>query len=208
VLVEAVEEGAGDGQHLLIVGHHRQAPADHVEPGCLGGVVAVVGQIGLVHHAGDVPEDGIVEVVAAQDRLEAAVVAVVGQLDAAHVERGGVGRNLERVVDEDEGGLGVDEASDQPRAGGAVYVAVGPRRPPTRAAPGCGRPRGGRRGHRGPAPPRGGAACATRRCAASTALAGGGRRAGPIPAGAHGHPSTGLATVVTPLYDATTVTVY
>ena len=49
---------------------------------------------------------------------------MVGELDAAHVERRRVRGHLVRVVDEDERRLRVDEAPDQPGAGGPVDVAV------------------------------------------------------------------------------------
>ena len=80
----------------------------------------------------DLPQHRVGELVAAQERLEAAVAAVVGELDAAHVERRRVGRHLVGVVDEHELGVRVDEAADQPGAGGAVDVAVTARRPPHR----------------------------------------------------------------------------
>src|SRR5205809_6678186 len=52
VLVEAVEDGAGDGHDVGVVVGHRQAAADHVEPGGLRGVVAFVVEVGLVDDAG------------------------------------------------------------------------------------------------------------------------------------------------------------
>src|SRR5207253_8694968 len=72
----------------------------------------------------------IAELVAAQEGLEAAVAAVMRELNAAHVERGRVGRHLVRVVDEDELRLWVEEAADQPGAGGAIDVTVRTSRPP------------------------------------------------------------------------------
>ena len=51
------------------------------------------------------------------------------ELDAAHIERCRIRGYLVRVVDEHELGLRVDEAADQPGAGGAVDVAVASRRP-------------------------------------------------------------------------------
>src|SRR5207248_2624600 len=56
VLVEAVEDGAGDGHDVGIVVDHRQTPADHVEPGGLGGVVALIVEVGLMDDPGDVPQ--------------------------------------------------------------------------------------------------------------------------------------------------------
>ena len=74
-------------------------------PGASGRVVALVGEVGLVHDLRDLPQHRIVELVAAQERLEAAVAAVVRELDAAHVERRRVRRHLVGVVDEHELGL-------------------------------------------------------------------------------------------------------
>ena len=70
-----------------------------------------------MHDAGDVPQDRVLEVEVVEHRLKAAVAAVVGELHAPHVERGGVGRHIPGVVDEHELGVGVDAAADQPGAG-------------------------------------------------------------------------------------------
>src|SRR5439155_26998881 len=91
---------------------------------------ALVGEVSLVHDLGDIPQHRSAELVAAQEGLEAAVAAVVGELDAAHVERRCVGRHLFRVVDEDELRFRVEEAADQPGAGGPVDVAMATSRPP------------------------------------------------------------------------------
>src|SRR5207244_3410702 len=130
VLVEAIKERSREREQLFVVAHHRQPTQQHVESGSLGRVVALVGEVGLVHDLRDLPEHRIAELVAAQERLEAAVAAVVGELDTTHVERSRVGRHLIRVVDEDELRLRVEEPEDQPGAGGAVDVAMATRRPP------------------------------------------------------------------------------
>src|SRR3712207_4745715 len=75
VLVQAVEERAGDGEGALVVAGHRQAAQQHVEARGLGGVEAAVVEVGLVHDLADPLEHGVVEAVHAQDRLERAVVA-------------------------------------------------------------------------------------------------------------------------------------
>ena len=124
-LVEAVEDRTGHGEGLLVGADHGQAAEYDVEAGCFGGVVAFVVEVGFVDDLGDAPEDGVVEVVVAQDGFEAAVALVVAEFDAAHVERGGVGRRLGRVGDEDELGVRVDVAADEPGAGGAVDVDAG-----------------------------------------------------------------------------------
>ena len=61
----------------------------------------IVSQVGFMDDAGHVPQHRVGYVVAVQDRLEAAVAAVMGQLDASHVERGGVTWDPVGVVDED-----------------------------------------------------------------------------------------------------------
>ena len=77
-------------------------------------------------------ERGIVEVVVGEEALEAAAVVVVAELDAAHIERRCVCRYLVGVVDEHELRVRIDEPRHQPGAGGAIDVAVAPRRPPHR----------------------------------------------------------------------------
>ena len=78
----------------------------------------------------DVPQDWVGKVVVTEERLEAAVAFVVGEDDAPDVERRRIGRNLVRIVHEDELCLCVDKATDQPRARRTVDVAVAARRPP------------------------------------------------------------------------------
>lgn len=61
-----------------------------------------VGEIGLVDDPGDVPEHRVVELVAMQERLEAALTTVMGQIYAAHVERRRVARHFGGVIDENK----------------------------------------------------------------------------------------------------------
>ena len=75
-------------------------------------------------------EHGIVEVVVGEDVLEAAAVVVVAELGAAHIEWHCVCWYLVGVIDEHELGVRVDEPRYEPGAGGAIDVAVAPRRPP------------------------------------------------------------------------------
>ena len=89
-------------QDLVVVECHRQ-PAQHdVEAAGFRGVEPLVLEVGLVHDLGQLPQHRVGQVVAAQDRLERAVAALVAQLDAAHVERRRLGRHRGRVVDEHE----------------------------------------------------------------------------------------------------------
>jgi hypothetical protein len=98
-------------QDLCVVADHRQAAQHHVESGGLGGVVAFVIEVGLVHDRGEFPQHRVGQVVAAQDRLEGAVRAVVPECDAAHVERGRVVGHLGGVGHEYEHRLRVDVAA-------------------------------------------------------------------------------------------------
>src|SRR5207244_1359089 len=113
----------------IIVAHHREATQQDIEPGCLGGVVALITEVGLVNDLGQLPEHGVSQLIAAQEGLEAAIAAVVGKIDTTHVERRRVGGDLFRIVDEDELRLRIDEAADQPGAGSAVDVAATACRP-------------------------------------------------------------------------------
>ena len=124
----------GDASSVVVVATSERPRSSTSSPGRLGRVVALVVEVGLVHDPRDLPQHRVVELVAAQERLEAAVAAVVGELDAAHVERRRVRRHLVGVVDEDELRLRVDEAPDQPRAGGPVDVAVRGASPTSRPA--------------------------------------------------------------------------
>ncbi len=83
-----------------------------------------------MHHRSDAPQHRVVELVAAQDRLERAVPSVVGELDPAHVERGRVGRHAGGVLDEDELGVRVHLTLDQPRTRRPVDVDAGTGHPP------------------------------------------------------------------------------
>src|SRR5919197_3403667 len=76
VLVKTVEQRRREGEQLLVVAYHREPAQEHVESGALGRVIALVGQVGLVHDLGDLPEHRVGELVTAQERLEAAVTAV------------------------------------------------------------------------------------------------------------------------------------
>src|SRR3712207_4087899 len=130
VLVEPVEDGAGDGEGVLVVPGHRQSAQDDVQSGGLGSVEALVVEVGLVHDLGDPPQHRVGELVPAQDGLEGAVAVVVAEVDPAHVERCRVGRHLAELGDEHELGVRVEGPADEPGAGGAVDVHPGPGRPP------------------------------------------------------------------------------
>ena len=65
----------------------------------------------------------------AQEGLERAVALVMGERDARHVEGRGVGRDIVRIVDEDELGARVDEPADEPGAARPIDMAASPRGP-------------------------------------------------------------------------------
>src|SRR6267143_939125 len=46
VLVESVEQGAGQLEEHIVVSHHGEPPDEHVHPWGLGRVVTLVGEIG------------------------------------------------------------------------------------------------------------------------------------------------------------------
>src|SRR5207237_8239852 len=73
VLVEAVEQRAREREQLVAVAHHRQPAQEHIEAGCFRRVEALVREVGFVNDLRDLPQHRIMDLVAAQERLEAAV---------------------------------------------------------------------------------------------------------------------------------------
>src|SRR5215213_9392250 len=129
VLVEPVEQWRGVRKYLIVGAHHRQSAQRHVETWGFGGVEALVVEVRLVHDFSELPQHRVVELVAAQDRLERAVPVVVGQLHPSHVERGGIRGHVGGVVDEAELRVRVEAAADEPRARRPVDVHPGASRP-------------------------------------------------------------------------------
>src|SRR4051794_36553381 len=58
VLVEGIEHRAGHGEGLLVGTGHGEAAEQDVQAGRLGGVEAVVVEVGDVHDLGDPPQHG------------------------------------------------------------------------------------------------------------------------------------------------------
>src|ERR687897_244980 len=71
VLVEAVEQRSRKRKQLLVVADHREASQQDIETGSLGGVVALVGEVGLVHDLRDLPQNRVGKLVVVQEGLEA-----------------------------------------------------------------------------------------------------------------------------------------
>src|SRR6266542_2327104 len=80
VLVQPIEQWARQPEQLVVIADHREPPEEHVEPARLRSVVALIGEVGLVHHLADLPQHRIVKLVDAQERLEAAGATVVGEI--------------------------------------------------------------------------------------------------------------------------------
>ena len=99
-------------------------------PGRFGCVEAVIGQVGLVHDPGHIPQHRVVQLEVAQHRLERAVSAVVRQLHPPHVERRRLRTDVLDVIDEHELGPWVHEPSQQPGTGSTVDVHPGTSGPP------------------------------------------------------------------------------
>ncbi len=93
--------------------------------GRLGCVVTLIAEVRLMHDPGHLPENRVLQQVVLQERLEAAVSLVVGELCSEHVEGCGAVGYVRWILDEDELGLEVDEALDEPGARGPVDVAAG-----------------------------------------------------------------------------------
>jgi hypothetical protein len=91
--------------------------------------INVLGYVGGMDDPGHPQQPGILEVIFQDDRLERAAPVFVTQLDAWSVKRDGAGFPGDPVDldlrDEQELGVAVDEAGDQPRAGDAVHVDMG-----------------------------------------------------------------------------------
>jgi len=113
--VEAIKDRAGQLDHHGVWTHHRQAAQHDIQARRFRRVVPAVFQIGLVHDRSDPPQHRVHQVVAAQQRLEGAVITVVAELHAPHVERDHLIVNIFPSLNELQLSVWVDELSDQPR---------------------------------------------------------------------------------------------
>lgn len=134
--IEGVEELVGDGEDIGVGLSEGEAADDGVQAGGFGGIVEVVGDVGFMDDTSQLVEDRIFEAVPIEDGLEGDVVAVVGELDSDHVERGGVGRHVVGIVNEDEHSLGVNKPVDEPGRSGPVDMDPGAGGPPQGAVSG------------------------------------------------------------------------
>src|SRR5262245_14930685 len=143
--VEAVEERHAALEQVVIVrGGLGQRPDGQVDAGRLVARELAVVQIRLVDDLGDELHAPVLEPEPPDQRLERAVLAVVAEVGAQHVERNPLARGV-GGVGERERRVGIAEPLDEPRRGDAVDVRPGARHPRAPA----------RRQRRGMAPPGG-----------------------------------------------------
>ena len=142
VLVQTVEERPGHGEHLVVVAHHRQSPAQHVETGSFRCVEALVGGVRLVHDTGHVPEHGA-SVISKRCRMVSKLQSPAGcdsstpgmsNTVASSGTSSGSSTKYELCVL-------VEESSDEPRAPRSIDVTARTGRPSHGCATGvgCGR---------------------------------------------------------------------
>src|SRR5215813_5640830 len=120
--VESIEQRQPLGERLLVVLHSGQEPAqDKVEPARLFAREFFVAKISLVDDLGNRRQAAVAKSRAVQQGLEGAVISVVAELDAGHVEGDGARRHL-IGSGKVELGLRVEKALDEPGGGDAVHV--------------------------------------------------------------------------------------
>src|SRR5215213_3110001 len=118
-------EGVGVAGECLVVGQRELHPAhDDVQSLGLGTAVLLVHQIGVVDYLGDLMKHGIVQLVLFKERLEGAVLPVVGEPGPHDVEELCTLRGFRWISDEGKGRIRIYEAPYQPYAGGAVHMAA------------------------------------------------------------------------------------
>src|SRR5829696_2356459 len=128
--VEAIVEDVGVARERQIVWQRElHAAHDGVQALGLGPPVLLVHQIGVVDYLRDLAQHGVVELVLLQERFEGAILPSVGEPGPDHVEKLRSLRGLRGIAEEGEGCLLVQEAPNQPYAGGAVHVASTARGP-------------------------------------------------------------------------------
>src|SRR5262245_23459130 len=120
--VETVEERHAALEQVVVVRRGlRQRPDGQVDAGRLVTRELAVVQIRLVDDLGDELHAPVLEPEPPDQRLERAVLAVVAEVGAQHVERNSLARGV-RGVGERERRVGIAEALDEPRRGDAVDV--------------------------------------------------------------------------------------
>src|SRR5215218_821411 len=111
------------------------AAYDGVQALGLGAGVLLVHQVCVMDDLRDLAQHGVVEGVLLQEGLEGAVLTVVGEPGPHHIEELRPLLGLRGIAEEDEGCLRVQEAPNQPYAGGAVHVAALARGPQHQTLP-------------------------------------------------------------------------
>src|SRR5215217_4634878 len=129
--VQAVVDAVAQAEEFVVISDHEAQPSDdRIQSGSFRATELLVVQVRVVHHGRDLVEGGIGQIVLEQDTLERAAPLVMAELHPAHVERCATelfGRLW--IRSKGEAWLGVNEASNEPGAGSAVDVWVGPSDP-------------------------------------------------------------------------------
>src|SRR5215207_8634668 len=134
--VEAIVEDVGVAYQGVIIRQRKlHAAYDCVQTLGFGPPVLLVHQVGVVDSLRDLAKHRIVEAVLLQEGLEGAIVPTVGEPGPHHIEELRLLRGLRRIAEEDEACLLVQEAPNQPYAGGAVHVAAPARGPQHQTLP-------------------------------------------------------------------------
>src|SRR5216684_6426934 len=111
-------------QRDLVVGAYQaQAPANQIQASSRGLQADLLHGIGLIDHAGDALQDGIVQIVLAQHGVKRAVSPVVGEPHARDIKR--LCPFRQRFVssrNEQEFGCWIKIPRDEPGAGHAVHA--------------------------------------------------------------------------------------
>src|SRR6185369_1722737 len=122
--VEGIEDGPAVPEPRLVLAVRPGDPGDQMlDARGLLTVELLVLQVDVVHDLGERPERLVLQGEGTEHHLEGAEVAVVRELGVEHVEaKLPRRRRVAACRNELEGGLLVDEASDEPGAGDAVDV--------------------------------------------------------------------------------------
>src|SRR5215218_9068496 len=119
-----------------VVGQRElHAAYDGVQALRLGASVLLVHQVCVMDDLRDLAQRRVVEVVLLQKRFEGAVLTVVGEPGLHHIEELRPLLGLRGIAEEGEGCLLVQEAPNQPYAGGAVHVTPAARGPQHQTLP-------------------------------------------------------------------------
>src|SRR5215208_2218532 len=122
-------------ERVVVWQRELHAAYDGVQALGLGAGVLLVHEVGVMDYLRDLAQHRVVEGVLLQEGLEGAVLTVVGEPGPHHIEELRPLLGLRGIAEEDEGCLLVQEAPNQPYAGGAVHVTPAARGPQHQGLP-------------------------------------------------------------------------